>query len=286
MAQLGSQNSKLLEVLRAAGHILPGNFLKAWFFLNLISKPRKLVRRSLHTFYRIELVYDVLREARSSYSGKFAVLEFGTAAGYAFTKMLYATRYLGLEDRVEVHAFDSFEGLPAPQDGVDDGLTTMDWAEGQFKGDYEDLVAYCDRRYRNHRIHRGYFEDSLTPDRLEVFREQLPILVWIDCDYYSSTKKVFDSILPYLPNGCVIYFDDYEFNYGSRLTCEARFVHEFNHGLHGNDKELVLDRDLSLDSRRVYRFVRADEDAIRYPLLAERRRPMTARRRGNDSPLP
>ncbi|HVR76678.1 MAG TPA: class I SAM-dependent methyltransferase [Planctomycetota bacterium] len=209
----------------------------------------------------------------------------GTAAGYAFTKMLYATRYLGMESRVQVHAFDSFEGLPPPEEGPDSGLTTVDWAQGQFKGDYDDLRRYCDERYRNHRINKGYFEETLTEERLQVFREYQPLLVWIDCDYYSSTKTVFDRILPYLPNGCVIYFDDYEFNYGSRLTCEARFVHEFNHGLYGMDKELVLDRELSLDSRRVYRLVA--ENATRYSFVDGKRQPsMTARRRGNDSPLP
>ncbi len=285
MSQLASQSSKLQSILRLAGRALPGNYLKTWIFLNLVSRPRKLIRRSLQTFYRIEHIYDVLREARDSYDGKFAILEFGTAAGYAFTKMLYATRYLKMDGRVEVHAFDSFEGLPPPAEGPDSGLTTMDWAQGQFKGDYQDLREYCDRHYTNHRIHRGYFEKTLTEDCLAHFREHLPILIWIDCDYYSSTKTVFDRLLPYIPNGCVIYFDDYEFNHGSRLTCEARFVHEFNHGLYGDDKELVLDHELSLDSRRVYRFVRADEP-IRYSLLPEKAPRTTARRRGNDSPLP
>ena len=47
-------------------------------------------------------IYAVLREFRNSYRGNASILEFGTSDGYAFTKMLYATNYLGLTDRVAV----------------------------------------------------------------------------------------------------------------------------------------------------------------------------------------
>jgi hypothetical protein len=93
-----------------------------------------------------------------------------------------------------------------------------------------------------------------------------------------------ERLIPYLPTGCVVYFDEFEFNYGSRFTGEARVVHELNSGCYGNDIELVLDSKLSLDSRRVYRFVRfkggPHYQLVKEPDIDYGRSPT------NDSPLP
>lgn len=59
------------------------------------------MRLALMKFYRMELVYDVLAEAKTAYKGNFSVLEFGTAEGYAFTKLLYATKYLGRTNELQ-----------------------------------------------------------------------------------------------------------------------------------------------------------------------------------------
>jgi hypothetical protein len=254
------RRSPLIGLLRGFGVLLPGDYLKTAFYRNLIAKPRAAVRRALLEFYRMDHVYAVLEEVKAKYSGSFSILEFGTHRGYAFTKMLYATEYLGMTDRVTVHAFDTFGGLPPAADRRDQNVvsTTDVFFEGQFLGDYEALDAMCRGRYRNYALHKGLFEDSLTPEVLRTFDTQLPILVWIDCDYYSSTRTVLERLLPYLPNGCVLYFDDYDLNYGSRLTGEARAVDELNHGGFGKDIELVPDRVLSLDSGRVYRFIRLE----------------------------
>ena len=52
--------------------------------------------------------------------------------------MLYATRYLGLSERITVHAFDSFEGMPPPRgDGDRDLIADNPFCEGEFRGRYE-----------------------------------------------------------------------------------------------------------------------------------------------------
>lgn len=244
------------------------------------------MRNAIHSFYRIDHVYDVIEHAKRRYEGKFSILEFGTADGYAFTKMLYAVRYLGMDHRITVHGFDTFEGLPAPADGKDRDLITGDgWVEGEFRGRLEELEAHCRGRYQNFRLHRGFFEDTLTDDFLHTLEQELPILVWIDCDYYSSARPVIERLIPYLPNGCVVYFDDYDVNFGSRLTGEARLIDEVNRGVLGDGIELVLDRKLSLDSNRVYRFVRF-ENPVRYAAVARKHNPNRLRRRTHDSALP
>ena len=85
--------------------------------------------------------------------------------------------------------------------------------------------------------------------------------------------------------GCVIYFDDYDLNFGSALTGEAKLVHEINNGLLGEDVNLVLDRNLSMNSNRIYRFTttRADREFER---REEKMFWGKARPRSNDSPLP
>ncbi len=223
------------------------------------------MRKWAHSFYRIEMVYDVLKEFTTEYKAPFSILELGTANGYSFAKMLYATRYLKVEDKVTCHAFDSFEGLRPPTDKEDAGLVTNNWKEGQYKGNYEILEEYLEKKgHKNYKIHKGYFEDAITAELVETLRDTPPMLVWVDCDYYKPALFAFKQLLPILPSGCVFYFDDFDFNFGSRFTGEARLVDDVNRGLLGDDIELLKDDSLSLDSRRVYRLIRYSEDAPQY----------------------
>jgi hypothetical protein len=278
--------SPFIVLLRRLGKLLPGNYLKTIVYLNLVHKPRKILRRLLNSFYRMDIIYEVIQEFKNQYKGNFSILEFGTADGYSFTKMLYATKYLDMDNRITVHTFDSFEGMPASVDAKDKDVIADDgWVEGQFKGRYQDLEDYCRSHYKNYQIHKGYFQDTLTDENLSFLKNNLPILVWIDCDYYSSTRTVFDKLIPYLPNGCVIYFDDYDFNFGSRFTGEARIVYEINQGVLGEGIELILDRELSLNSNRVYRFIRFESD-LHFERLYKRNLASQLRQRTNDSPMP
>lgn len=276
-----------ITILRYIGKLLPGDFLKTFVYLHLIAAPRKALRKYVGSFYRMDLIYDVLKEFNGRHKGPFSILEFGTANGYSFAKMLYATRYLQVEDQVTVHAFDSFEGLLPPRDDEDRGLISNDWKEGQYRGSYETLVQWAEsRKFKNYQIHRGYFHDSLTQEVIEQLRTQKPILVWVDCDYYHSARTVLERLLPVLLTGSVFYFDDFDFNLGSRFTGEARLVDEVNRGGFGENIELLYDRKLSWESCRVYRFIRFDEDAPQFEQLSIADWEGMPRPISNGSPLP
>ncbi len=279
--------SPLIRILRLFSALLPGEYLKTAFYLNFINRPRRFMREALFAFYRYDHVYAVLKEFAANCAGSFSVLEFGTSDGYSFIKLLYATRHLRLTDRVMVHTFDSFEGMPAAVDEKDEDWTSGDsWVSGQFKGRYEKLETYCKKRYSNYRIHRGYFEQSIDDTFLTLLDEHPPILIWIDCDYYSSARMIFRRLIDRIPNGCVIYFDDLDnLNYGSRFTGEARLVHEVNSGLFGDNIELVPDARLSLFSRRIYRFFRLPPNRI-FEHLGQRHAVEHVRRHSEGSPLP
>lgn len=273
-------------LLGLLSRLLPNDFLRTFVFLNLVAKPRRFFRTLINSFYRMEHIYTVLGEFSKSYKGQFSVLEFGVASGYTFTKMLYATHYLKVSNRFTVHGFDSFEGMHKTDVREDKDIVTDDnWVVGQFKSSKEELESYCGSKYSNFELHKGMFDDTLTPALLEKFEREPPVLVWIDCDYYSSARSVMEKLIPVLPNGCVIYFDEPEFNYGSRFTGETRLIHEINSGVLGDQIELVLDPELSLNTRRIYRFINAAQDARLEPYRKINHREF-GRKRGNDSPLP
>lgn len=279
--------SLLMTGLRMTGKLLPGDYARTFIYLNFIHKPRLTLRRLVGAFYRMDHVYTVITEFTRNYRGPFSILEFGVGDGYAFTKKAYATRYLGVEDDVICHGFDSFEGLPATDDPRDAAsVSGADWKTGQYRGRYGELRSYVDEKYRNCKLHRGLFDDTLTPEFLDTLHTYKPILVWIDCDYYTSARIVLERLLPHLPSGCVVYFDEYEFNFGSRFTGEARIVHEINSGELGSGIELVLDKELSWDLSRCYRFVREQPTNV-FERKSDLRHVVPWRKRTrNDSPLP
>ncbi|MGH8210385.1 MAG: hypothetical protein ACREU6_12505, partial [Steroidobacteraceae bacterium] len=148
------------------------------------------------------------------------------------------------------------------------------------------LNSYCSQRYSNYVIHRGYFADSIDPPFLRSLEEYPPVLIWIDCDYYSSARTVLERLVDFMPNGCVIYFDELDnINFGSRLTGEARLVAEINAGLLGPNLELVPDLRLSLQSGRIYRFFRLPANRMLLHPEAENAADQV-RHRSDGSPLP
>jgi len=273
-------------LLKLVSVVLPNDWLRTFVYLNLVHKPRKFLRTVINSFYRMDHIYEVLGEFSGTYKGNFTVLEFGVASGYTFTKMLYATKYLKVADRFMVHGFDSFAGMHETSERADKDLVTDDnWVVGQFKSSKQGLQDYCEQKYSNFELHEGMFDETLSDTLLQDLTKTPPVLVWIDCDYYTSARTVMERLIPVLPNGCVIYFDEPEFNYGSRFTGEMRLIHEINRGLYGEEIELVRDSELSLNSRRVYRFVNAAKDAVLEPYQKINSAEF-GRARGNDSPLP
>ncbi|MCL6285270.1 TylF/MycF family methyltransferase [Ruegeria sp. 2012CJ41-6] len=272
------------KILSIVGRLIPGLRLKTTIYLKLIYGPRKFFRTYTSGFYRIDHIYDVMKEFSNQFEGKFSVIEFGVADGYAFTKKLYAAEYLGVSDRFRFHGFDTFEGLPEIDDDVDSSLVAGDsWEEGTYKGRQEELQAHCAERYDNFELHKGLFEDTLTQEFLDTLEEYKPALIWIDCDLYSSTKSIFERLLPYIPTGCVIYFDDIYYNYSSRFTGEMRAVHEINSGKFGENVELVPDTALSWDSNRLYRMINMDAKTKH---VLRKTRTDGIRFRADDSPFP
>lgn len=115
-------------------------------------------------------------------------MEFGVHSG---TTIRYIAAQAG-EDK-QVFGFDSFEGLPET------------WRTGYEKGAF-DMSGNLPVVPLNVTLIKGWFADTLLPF-LEKHTPKISFL-HIDCDLYSATKFVLDSVYQYLTPDCTIVFDE------------------------------------------------------------------------------
>lgn len=118
-------------------------------------------------------------------------------------------RIAALAPKRALHGFDSFEGLPE------------DWRDGFKQGAFQTHAPEIDAR--NVQLHTGWF-DATVPPFSAALSEPIAF-AHIDCDLYSSTKTVLDSITPHLVIGSVLLFDEY-FNYPGWRQHEHRALQE------------------------------------------------------------
>lgn len=120
--------------------------------------------------------------------GHGLIAEFGVATGRTIN---HISRLL--PNRI-IHGFDSFQGLP------EDWTSRM--PRGFFRRDRLPQVRY------NVDLHVGWFTDTLIPFKTEF--GDLPLqLLHVDCDLYSSTVTILDTLQNNIVPGTVIIFDEY-----------------------------------------------------------------------------
>lgn len=131
-------------------------------------------------------------------------LEFGVATGRTlnhFARLLYPKT---------IHGFDGFNGLPE------------DWTSRMPKGFF--ARSQLPRVRDNCELHVGWFNETLPEF---VWDHKQPIaLLHVDCDLYSSSKYVLDTLRDQIVPGTVIVFDEY-INYPGWQQDEFRAWHEF-----------------------------------------------------------
>lgn len=116
-------------------------------------------------------------------------LEFGVA-GATTTNLIAKNIFPKL-----LYGFDSFEGLPE-----DASWAESDWVKGAFK---QEVIPDVEK---NVNLVVGWFHDTLPE-----FSKQIDTTAFlhIDCDLYSSTKTIFDTIGHTLKPGSIIVFDEF-----------------------------------------------------------------------------
>ena len=131
------------------------------------------------------------------------MLEFGVASGRTIN-------YIASQTNRPIYGFDSFEGLPE------------NWRSGFEQGRFKTLSPHVPV---NVHLLRGLFADTL-PSFLQEHGGPVGF-IHIDCDLYSSTKFVLESLSNRIAAGCVIVFDEY-FNYPGWQEHEYKAFQEFS----------------------------------------------------------
>lgn len=157
------------------------------------------------------------------------VAEFGTMTGLTARALALSVNYIGKlgggDAALQLHLFDSFEGLPEPEEA--DSQSPMVLAGGWGKGTHvgltaEQLMAEC--------------ASQLDPSRIRIFEgwfsNTIPLipagtsyaLIHVDSDLYSSARDVLFGLFErgMVAEGAMIFFDDWNCNHASPRFGERR----------------------------------------------------------------
>lgn len=110
------------------------------------------------------------------------------------------------------YGFDSFEGLPE------------DWSGWTVRKEKFDLNSVYPVVNSNVDLVAGWFDQTL-PSFMDQHKNKVAFL-HVDCDIYSSTKTIFDTLADYIQPGTIIVFDEY-FNYPNWQEHEYKAFQEF-----------------------------------------------------------
>jgi len=123
-------------------------------------------------------------------------------------------------------AFDSFEGLPE----MDPSDSMPIWKKGDLKTTETDFVTTVVKHgmpRKKLKIVKGFYDHSLTPELRDRLLPQKAVVVYIDCDLYSSTISALEFSRDFLQKGTIIVFDDWFCFYGDPDKGERRAFGEF-----------------------------------------------------------
>lgn len=136
---------------------------------------------------------------------KISIIEFGVAGGNGLVNLeMHAAevkKLLGVD--IQIFGFDTGQGLPPPVDYRD---VPYHWKPGFFQMDIDRLKA----KLKFSTLVIGNVADTLT-SFVEKYKPAPIAAIFMDLDYYSSTKdafKLFDIHRSSLLPRAFIYFDD------------------------------------------------------------------------------
>src|SRR4051794_30455488 len=126
--------------------------------------------------------------------------EFGVFEGRLVSAAWEAIQRYGLS-QTTMHAYHSFEGLPAVQ-GVDEA--------GPFRrGEYRSPRRVFEAETRKIPAERLTVTEGLFDVSLRRADKHRIAVAWVDCDLYESTVPVLDFLTTQLQDGSVLVFDDW-----------------------------------------------------------------------------
>lgn len=138
-----------------------------------------------------------------------AYVEFGCGATVRSTRIALKYCKSTIYPRRRMFLFDSFQGLPEPTD-ID---KHPQWIKGDMAVSEERFHALLARhgaeKGADYVCVPGFFDATLKGRTPASFGINQAAFVHVDCDLYSSTMDVLQFILPAMPDGAILSFDDW-----------------------------------------------------------------------------
>jgi hypothetical protein len=172
---------------------------------------------------RLDLMLDIARFANINRPIDGYYMEFGS---HEANTMRMAWQCFGHLFAWHFIAFDSFQGLPeiAAIDAQDI------WEQGKLATAEAEFIRLCrSAGMPAGRLStvRGFYEQSLTPERAAGLAGRKAAVVYVDCDLYLSTVPVLEFIRGFLQPGTIIVFDDWNCFHADPDKGERRAWREF-----------------------------------------------------------
>lgn len=194
-------------------------------FVPIMEKARRFTMTSVERMYAL---YKATRYIESA-SIPGAIVECGVWRGGSILVALATLMALGRTDR-DIYLFDTFEGLPRPDEGVDvdmfgnraidgwvqhaRGDTMSNWAYASLE-DVRANVAQTGYPIDRIRFIKGMVEDTVpgaAPGSIALLR--------LDTDWYASTRHELLHLFPRLQRNGVLIIDDYGHFLGARQAVD------------------------------------------------------------------
>jgi hypothetical protein len=199
------------EVEREVGKSLENIFVNCsdGIEAKLENFPKYVRRQHLKRFLAMYELFKLILPVKGS------IVECGVFRGFSLMSWAKLSSILEPENLTRrIYGFDSFNGFPSvsSNDRTGSGIAEV----GDFQtSSYDELIellrVYDQDRFLGHipkvQLIRGNATETI-PEFVQQNRHLLVSLLFIDLDLYEPTKAALEHILPRMPKGSIVAFDE------------------------------------------------------------------------------
>lgn len=177
--------------------------------IRLENFPKYVRRQHLKRFLAMYEIFKQILRVKGS------IVECGVFHGFGLMSWAKLSTILEPENLTRrIYGFDTFEGFPSVSDS--DSSQFAHSKEGDLQANSYDellkLIEQYDRdRFLGHipkvELIRGDICKSI-PEFLDTHPHLVVSLLFLDCDLYEPTKTALETLLPRMPKGAIVAFDE------------------------------------------------------------------------------
>lgn len=199
------------EVEREVGKSLENIFVNCSDSIEakLENFPKYVRRQHLKRFLAMYELFKLILPVKGS------IVECGVFRGFSLMSWAKLSSILEPENLTRrIYGFDSFNGFPSVSSNDRSGSGIAEVGDFQTSS-YDELIellrVYDQDRFLGHipkvQLIRGDASETI-PEFVQQNRHLLVSLLFIDLDLYEPTKAALEHILPRMPKGSIVAFDE------------------------------------------------------------------------------